>query len=141
MKLTSREALQLFLDVGIWCLGKFFVGFYAYYRSIVLLLSVKNFLNKIICLINFFFLGLAPKFSLHHLLGQYQCIKEDDHHSYGEMGIPVPPFGCSFSTGKMVCHYVGLKVDFYDVISNFIFLLYYNTKPLWSMEKYKLSDL
>ncbi|XP_058021326.1 denticleless protein homolog [Ahaetulla prasina] len=52
--------------------------------------------------------GLAPRFSLHHLLGQYQCIKEDDHPSYGEMGIPVPPFGCSFSTAPDVPHVLGV---------------------------------
>ncbi|KAM3852237.1 denticleless protein homolog [Vipera latastei] len=52
--------------------------------------------------------GLAPRFPLHHLLGQYQCIKEDDHHSYGEMGIPVPPFGCSFSTAPDVQHVLGV---------------------------------
>uniref|UniRef100_A0A8C6VPZ0 Denticleless E3 ubiquitin n=2 Tax=Elapinae TaxID=42168 RepID=A0A8C6VPZ0_NAJNA len=51
---------------------------------------------------------LAPRFSLHHLLGQYQCIKEDDYHSYGEMGIPVPPFGCSFSTAPDVQHVLGV---------------------------------
>ncbi|XP_063159293.1 denticleless protein homolog [Candoia aspera] len=52
--------------------------------------------------------GLAPRFSLHHLLGLYQCTKEDDHHSYGEMGIPVPPFGCSFSTAPAVQHILGV---------------------------------
>ncbi|KAG8123242.1 hypothetical protein E2320_018672, partial [Naja naja] len=39
---------------------------------------------------------------------QYQCIKEDDYHSYGEMGIPVPPFGCSFSTAPDVQHVLGV---------------------------------
>uniref|UniRef100_A0A670XLJ2 Denticleless E3 ubiquitin n=1 Tax=Pseudonaja textilis TaxID=8673 RepID=A0A670XLJ2_PSETE len=52
--------------------------------------------------------GLAPRFSLHHLLGKYQCIKEDDHHSYGEMEIPVPPFGCSFSTAPDVQYILGV---------------------------------
>ncbi|XP_007426933.1 denticleless protein homolog [Python bivittatus] len=52
--------------------------------------------------------GLAPRFSLYHLLGRYQCTKEDDHHSYGEMGIPVPPFGCSFSTAPAVQHVLGV---------------------------------
>ncbi|XP_044304031.1 denticleless protein homolog [Varanus komodoensis] len=48
--------------------------------------------------------GLLPKFSLHHLLGCYQCTKEDEHSSYGEMGMPVPPFGCAFSTAPDVQH-------------------------------------
>ncbi|KFV42176.1 Denticleless protein, partial [Tyto alba] len=33
---------------------------------------------------------------LQHLLDGYQCGREDDHLSYGEMGMPVPPFGCAF---------------------------------------------
>jgi len=37
---------------------------------------------------------------LQHLLGSYQCSREDDHLSHGETGMPVPPFGCAFSAGK-----------------------------------------
>ncbi|XP_062981640.1 denticleless protein homolog [Elgaria multicarinata webbii] len=48
--------------------------------------------------------GLRPRFSLYHLLGCYQCTKEDDHSSPGEMGMPVPPFGCTFSTAPDVQH-------------------------------------
>ncbi|XP_054839315.1 denticleless protein homolog isoform X2 [Eublepharis macularius] len=42
--------------------------------------------------------GLLPQFPLHHLLDCYQCAKTDDHPSYGEMEMLVPPFGCTFST-------------------------------------------
>ncbi|KAJ7341104.1 hypothetical protein JRQ81_004840 [Phrynocephalus forsythii] len=48
--------------------------------------------------------GLMSKLSLHHLLECYCCTTEDDHPSYGEMGIPVPPFGCTFSTAPDVEH-------------------------------------
>ncbi|KFO75108.1 Denticleless protein, partial [Cuculus canorus] len=41
---------------------------------------------------------------LEHLLDTYQCSKEDDHLSYGEMGMPVPPFGCSFSSAPNLEH-------------------------------------
>ncbi|XP_060610296.2 denticleless protein homolog [Anolis sagrei] len=48
--------------------------------------------------------GLLPRFSLQHLLGCYSCTREDDHPSFGEMGIPVPPFGCTFSTAPNAQH-------------------------------------
>ncbi|NXF83490.1 DTL protein, partial [Sclerurus mexicanus] len=41
---------------------------------------------------------------LQHLLDSYQCSPEDDHLSYGETGMPVPPFGCSFSTAPNLEH-------------------------------------
>ncbi|NXI45265.1 DTL protein, partial [Galbula dea] len=41
---------------------------------------------------------------LQHLLDSYQCSQEDDHLSYGETGMPVPPFGCSFSTAPNLEH-------------------------------------
>ncbi|NXC28947.1 DTL protein, partial [Campylorhamphus procurvoides] len=41
---------------------------------------------------------------LQHLLDSYQCSREDDHLSYGETGMPVPPFGCSFSTAPNLEH-------------------------------------
>ncbi|XP_017667099.1 PREDICTED: denticleless protein homolog [Lepidothrix coronata] len=40
----------------------------------------------------------SPPLPLQHLLDGYQCSQEDDHLSYGETGLPVPPFGCTFST-------------------------------------------
>ncbi|NXF10872.1 DTL protein, partial [Smithornis capensis] len=41
---------------------------------------------------------------LQHLLGSYQCSQEDDHLSYGETGMPVPPFGCTFSAAPHLEH-------------------------------------
>ncbi|NWR58784.1 DTL protein, partial [Bucorvus abyssinicus] len=41
---------------------------------------------------------------LQHLLDNYQCSQEDDHLSYGEMGMPVPPFGCTFSSAPNLEH-------------------------------------
>ncbi|RLW06889.1 hypothetical protein DV515_00004040 [Chloebia gouldiae] len=41
---------------------------------------------------------------LQHLLDSYQCSREDDHLSYGETGMPVPPFGCTFSTAPNLEH-------------------------------------
>ncbi|NXA10678.1 DTL protein, partial [Sapayoa aenigma] len=41
---------------------------------------------------------------LQHLLDSYQCSQEDDHLSYGETGMPVPPFGCTFSTAPHLEH-------------------------------------
>ncbi|XP_075004028.1 denticleless protein homolog [Calonectris borealis] len=41
---------------------------------------------------------------LQHLLDSYQCSQEDDHLSYGETGMPVPPFGCTFSAAPNLEH-------------------------------------
>ncbi|NXK25045.1 DTL protein, partial [Arenaria interpres] len=41
---------------------------------------------------------------LQHLLDSYQCGREDDHLSYGEAGMPVPPFGCTFSAAPNLEH-------------------------------------
>ncbi|KFR09098.1 Denticleless protein, partial [Opisthocomus hoazin] len=41
---------------------------------------------------------------LQHLLGSYQCSREDDHLSHGETGMPVPPFGCAFSAAPSLEH-------------------------------------
>lgn len=41
---------------------------------------------------------------LQHLLDGYRCSREDDHLSYGEIGMPVPPFGCSFSAAPNFEH-------------------------------------
>ncbi|NXJ60382.1 DTL protein, partial [Rostratula benghalensis] len=41
---------------------------------------------------------------LHHLLDGYQCSRDDDHLSYGETGMPVPPFGCTFSSAPNLEH-------------------------------------
>ncbi|NXH15393.1 DTL protein, partial [Bucco capensis] len=41
---------------------------------------------------------------LQHLLDSYQCSQEDDHLSYGETGMPIPPFGCTFSAAPNLEH-------------------------------------
>ncbi|OXB72432.1 UNVERIFIED_CONTAM: hypothetical protein H355_006486 [Colinus virginianus] len=41
---------------------------------------------------------------LQHLLDGYRCSREDDHLSYGEIGMPVPPFGCCFSAAPNFEH-------------------------------------
>ncbi|XP_035177553.1 denticleless protein homolog isoform X1 [Oxyura jamaicensis] len=41
---------------------------------------------------------------LQHLLDSYRCRREDDHLSYGETGMPVPPFGCRFSAAPNFEH-------------------------------------
>ncbi|XP_063774318.1 denticleless protein homolog [Pseudophryne corroboree] len=40
----------------------------------------------------------SPAFPLQSLLQSFQCVRKDEHISYGDAGMPVPPFGCSFST-------------------------------------------
>ncbi|XP_032911513.1 denticleless protein homolog [Catharus ustulatus] len=47
---------------------------------------------------------LPSALPLQHLLDSYQCNQEDDHLSYGETGMPVPPFGCTFSTAPNLEH-------------------------------------
>ncbi|KAG8443731.1 hypothetical protein GDO86_009053 [Hymenochirus boettgeri] len=42
----------------------------------------------------------STSYPLQNLLNYFQCAKHDEHLSYGEMGMPVPPFGCTFSTVK-----------------------------------------
>lgn len=44
------------------------------------------------------------KYPLHQLLDCYQCARHDEHISYGDMGVPVPPFGCTFSTAAEIHH-------------------------------------
>ncbi|KAL8185369.1 UNVERIFIED_CONTAM: hypothetical protein K2H54_048210 [Gekko kuhli] len=48
--------------------------------------------------------GLLPQFPLYHVLNHYECARSDDHLSYGEMEMPVPPFGCTFSTAPELQH-------------------------------------
>ncbi|CDQ75756.1 unnamed protein product [Oncorhynchus mykiss] len=43
---------------------------------------------------------LSPKYPLSSLLNGYQCARHDEHISYGNMGVAVPPFGCAFSTAR-----------------------------------------
>ncbi|XP_072265937.1 denticleless protein homolog [Pyxicephalus adspersus] len=46
----------------------------------------------------------SQKYPLHSLLQDFQCAREDEHTSYGQFGIPVPPFGCSFSAAADIPH-------------------------------------
>ncbi|XP_053565334.1 denticleless protein homolog [Bombina bombina] len=48
--------------------------------------------------------GSPYAYPLQPLLKGFQCVKEDEHISYGEMGMPVPPFGCSFSKASDMDH-------------------------------------
>ncbi|XP_074165202.1 denticleless protein homolog isoform X1 [Sminthopsis crassicaudata] len=48
--------------------------------------------------------GSFSQYPLQSLLTGYQCNYNDDHISYGEMGVPVPPFGCTFSTAPNLEH-------------------------------------
>ncbi|CAN2387418.1 signal transduction involved in G2 DNA damage checkpoint [Pristimantis euphronides] len=44
------------------------------------------------------------RFHLQSLLPCFQCFREDEHTSYGEFGMSVPPFGCSFSSVPDMSH-------------------------------------
>ncbi|OCT77607.1 denticleless protein homolog A [Xenopus laevis] len=48
--------------------------------------------------------GAPFTYPLQSLLQCYQCVKQDEHISYGELGMPVPPFGCAFSTVPDISH-------------------------------------
>uniref|UniRef100_A0A8C5MMJ3 Denticleless E3 ubiquitin n=1 Tax=Leptobrachium leishanense TaxID=445787 RepID=A0A8C5MMJ3_9ANUR len=43
-------------------------------------------------------------YPLQSLLQSFQCLRNDEHVSYGDSGMPVFPFGCSFSTVSEVPH-------------------------------------
>ncbi|XP_068610036.1 denticleless protein homolog [Brachionichthys hirsutus] len=45
--------------------------------------------------------GLWPRYPLSSLLGGFQCIRHDEHISYGNQGDSVPPFGLAFSAGEL----------------------------------------
>ncbi|XP_056151020.1 denticleless protein homolog [Lampris incognitus] len=40
------------------------------------------------------------RYPLTSLLDCYQCVRHDEHVSYGNLGVPVPPFGVAFSTAR-----------------------------------------
>lgn len=41
-------------------------------------------------------------YPLETLLQYYQCNRHDEHTSSGDLGVPVPPFGCSWSTAEQL---------------------------------------
>ncbi|XP_061099232.1 denticleless protein homolog isoform X1 [Conger conger] len=43
---------------------------------------------------------LWPKHPLSGLIGGFQCARQDEHISCGNLGVQVPPFGCAFSTAQ-----------------------------------------
>ncbi|XP_077138423.1 denticleless protein homolog [Ranitomeya variabilis] len=47
-------------------------------------------------------------FPLQSLLPSFQCVREDEHVSYGDVGMPVPPFGCSFSSVPDMPHHLAV---------------------------------
>ncbi|XP_004578722.2 denticleless protein homolog isoform X2 [Ochotona princeps] len=48
--------------------------------------------------------GWSSQYPLQSLLTGYQCHSNDEHTSYGETGVPVPPFGCTFSSAPHMEH-------------------------------------
>ncbi|XP_048840917.1 denticleless protein homolog [Brienomyrus brachyistius] len=40
------------------------------------------------------------QYPLFSLLGGFECVRDDEHISYGSNGATVPPFGCTFSTAR-----------------------------------------
>uniref|UniRef100_A0A8C6ICF8 Denticleless protein homolog n=1 Tax=Mus spicilegus TaxID=10103 RepID=A0A8C6ICF8_MUSSI len=48
--------------------------------------------------------GWSSHYPLQSLLSGYQCNCNDEHTSYGETGVPVPPFGCTFCTAPSMEH-------------------------------------
>lgn len=58
-----------------------------------------------ILLFSLFFCTALPadswsRYPLSSLLQGYQCVRHDEHISYGNLGDSVPPFGLSFSSGN-----------------------------------------
>lgn len=43
-----------------------------------------------------------PRYPLSSLLEGYQCVRHDEHISYGNLGDSVPPFGMAFSSGNLI---------------------------------------
>ncbi|XP_018410422.1 PREDICTED: denticleless protein homolog [Nanorana parkeri] len=46
----------------------------------------------------------SQKYPLQSLLQCFQCDRQDEHISYGGLGVAVPPFGCSFSAAANIPH-------------------------------------
>lgn len=45
-----------------------------------------------------------PRYPLSSLLGGFECVRHDEHISYGSLGDSVPPFGLAFSSGNTPIH-------------------------------------
>ncbi|XP_007670532.1 denticleless protein homolog isoform X1 [Ornithorhynchus anatinus] len=73
--------------------------------------------------------GRFSHYPLQSLLAGYQCSYQDDHLSYGEMGVPVPPFGCTFSTAPNLQHILAVANE-----EGFISL--YNTESRTCRKKF-----
>ncbi|KAM9798554.1 denticleless protein homolog [Neosynchiropus ocellatus] len=83
----------------------------------------------------------GPKYPLSSLLSGYKCVRHDEHISYGNLGIPVPPFGLSFSS-------VGNMKDIIAVANEEGAVMIYNTErcktPLlkeWSAHENAVFDI
>ncbi|KAM5144030.1 denticleless protein homolog isoform 1-T2 [Callospermophilus lateralis] len=72
--------------------------------------------------------GWSSHYPLQSLLTGYQCSCHDEHTSYGETGVPVPPFGCTFSSAPNMEHILAVANE-----EGFVRL--YNTESQTSKKK------
>ncbi|XP_078505871.1 denticleless protein homolog [Lissotriton helveticus] len=67
--------------------------------------------------------GWSSGYPLQSLLECFQCTRQDEHISYGELELPVPPFGCTFCTAPGMHHVLAVAneeglVSLYKTESN-----------------------
>ncbi|XP_069464629.1 denticleless protein homolog [Ambystoma mexicanum] len=67
--------------------------------------------------------GWSSGYPLQSLLEHFQCARQDERVSYGEMELPVPPFGCTFCTAPEMHHVLAVAneeglVSLYKTESN-----------------------